>query len=209
MTKREVAESILITLSGGIPNDDAPWSLRQILHHINNGIAFLAKKSAYENANVEGVVYADESFTTTFKDLPIQKDEDNGQYYIDLPELPVGLPGGGGLIRLTPKGSYKSTNLKPISRNEASRFFGLPKIPGKIFYYVEDGDIKFVGCPMITSDSFNVTIISAGAGNLDEELRMPPDMIGELEQIVLNTMRGYGPQDVIEDGENYVSATNQ
>lgn len=207
MTKRELCESILIQLNGGQPNDESPWTLRQVLHHVNSVIAIMARKSAFENHNLGGVAYADDSFNVTFKKLALKRDGSNRQHYLDVPGSPVGIPMGRGLVRVVPSRSFKNINIKIISKREAARFYGLPEVPGMIFCYYDDKGIRFVGCQMITEKEFDVTMVSAGTGGMNDEMSIPEDAVFEIEGMVLERVRGYGPKDVIDDGEHFVSNT--
>ena len=204
-TKKELVQEILYELYGGITSDEARLSERFVLTKVNNTIAFLAKKSAYETNNLEGVTYADDSFWLSFSALPVLLDDITGLFYTVLPAQPVGLPRQRSIqvYPLKVKGGMRSDMFKPISINEVQRMTSLPPIPNKVFFYIKGGNAYFIAANTLIKNhpTVNINIVSADGG-LTAPLNLPPDMVTEAKAMVLKDLRGsmMTPADLHNDG---------
>lgn len=203
LTKRVLVVKIQRMLEGMLPaSTETIYTERFILSHVNDQIAFMAKRSALENSNLDSVTFSADEFTTTYKSVPITKNA-AGQYYLDLPDMPIGLPKGRGLVSIKPSNSYKNNIFKFISAREFSQVLSLPKIPNKIFSYVQDGNVLFNSCMAVIPTPVDITMVSSGGNNLDDELHIPADVEGEITMNIYKMLLNPPPMDVTNDGEEY------
>jgi hypothetical protein len=190
MLKKQLAESILIQLYGGIPSDDARITLRMVGVEINKAIAAAAKKSFYENANLEGVKYANDEFVSTFN-VDVQPADDSGFKYAILPAVPAGLPKSRGMVSVQPKkGAYNDYKRIPLSG--LSAYMNVGVIPKTIAYWIEDGKVYFHPLDTTISVAPNVKIkMIAPTGNDDmlEEMNLPADALQEISLSIVNMFR--------------------
>lgn len=204
-TKQEVVQQIRYELYGGIQSSDPQLSERFILTKVNSHIAALAMVSAFQTTNFEGITYADDFFYITFSNIALSLDTSTGLKYFVLPAVPVGLPRQRSLRIYPPRvqGGLKSDVFKPIGAHEVQRMTSQAPIPGKVFFFVQDGRIYFISANGLTINynTVNLSIASADGG-MDETLNLPQDMINLLIQNILKELRPSmaTPQDLTNDG---------
>lgn len=188
-TRQEVVQEILMDLYGGmIPNDNAV-SERLVLRKVNNWIAEQALKSAYGYNNLESLLYADDIFNITFKNLNLTVDTDYKLKYTPLPALPVGLPRQRSFNVFAT--DVKASMFKPMSRFEYQRISELPSLP-KVFYFIENDnayfDFSFVN-KLTDINQVHMVITTSGALDLSAKLNLPDDMIAAMKISVLMELR--------------------
>lgn len=211
-TKGELIEEILFESYAGFPSNTQRLDERFVVRKVNETIAFLAKKNAFETSNVEGITYADGAFYVSYTGIAIQNDAVNtGLKYIELPASPVGLPRARSFNVFPPagKGGAKSAVFKPIAINEVQLVSGLPSVPNTIFYYPTSGKLHFVSKENSLINAYttlNVTMATSGSTSLDEDVNLPDDYIAELKQILVPQLRTMlmMPQDRLNDGVDQV-----
>lgn len=213
MTKGELVEEIKYEL-GEIWNPDSRFDDRFILRKINEALAFLIKKSAFESNNLEGITATDVGFLSIYTNIPVSSEVDPhiGLKFIVTPVQPIGLPRQRA-FKVFPTitfGGIKSTTFAPIGAHEISSYMSLPAPPNTIFYFLQQDRIYLLNKRQSVVDSYtalNLEVASAGGNSMTERLNMPSDTILELKQIVipqLRAMQGVG-EDKIEDGKDVKS----
>lgn len=199
-TKRQLAQRYMLKLAGDYPTDDFKADERLFLQEINQAIAIVAKDSAIESVNAEGIMFANDQFIVPYRNIDIKQDSSNEFKYSILPDTPIGIVKGRGLVMvLPPLGSENS--LKPIALREVPFLFHQPKIPKVIFYWIEGGLINYYPQPNFTKVSMKM--ITSGIADVDTPLTIPPDVLNKIEKIVMDSiliMFKIKP-DIINDGE--------
>lgn len=199
-SKRQLAQRYLMEYSGGIISDDIVVDERFLIQEINQAIAFVAKGSLLENSQIDGIAFANDQFIVPYRNVLVQSSLDNEFKYSILPDIPVGLPKGRGLIAvLPPLGSENS--LKAISLREVPFLFHQPKIPKVIFYWIEGGIINYY--PQPTFPKVSMKMISSGLSDIDAPLTIPPEaMVAIKAQVEKSLMMLFKIHpDVVNDGQ--------
>lgn len=180
-TKRQLAQRYMIKFSGGMMTDDVKVDERFFIDEINQAIAVVAKASFNQNSQVEGITYAGDEFITTYRGISIITSIDNEFSYSPLPDMPIGLPKGRGLVTVIPPlGSENS--IKLISLREVPFLFHLPKIPKVIFGWLEGGSFNYH--PKPNFGKVTMKMITSGVQDLDTPLTLPPDVFPQIWDIV-------------------------
>lgn len=199
-TKRQLAQRYLIEFSGGMMTDDVKVDERFFIQEINQAIAFLAKGSMMENSQLDGIAFANDQFLVNYKNVIIQDDPTSEFRFSILPDSPIGLPRGRGLVMvLPPLGSENS--LKPISLREVPMLFHQPTIPKVTFYWIEGGTINYYPKPNFSKVSMKM--ISSGVSDIDTPLTIPPEGMIQIKAIVQKSvaMLFQLSPDTLNDGE--------
>lgn len=184
-SKRQLAESYLIEFSGGTISDDVRVDERFVIQEINQAIAFVAKGSMLESSNVDGIAYASDQFITNYRNVAIGTDINNEFQFSTLPDIPVGLPKGRGLMMVIPPlGSENS--FKPISLREVPFLFHQPPIPKVTFYWIEGGIVNY--WPKTTATKVAMKMITNGTSDIDAPLTIPPDALIQVKAQVEKTL---------------------
>lgn len=199
MTKKELAESILLEYYGGPPSDDAVVSLRQVGVMINRALAEAAKKSFYDNSNIEGVAYANDEFTVTFS-VTLNNKDNTGFRWFDMPTAPVGLPKSRGVVFVGPTASAKNA-YKKIPSNMLSVYLDR-EIPLTVVYWIEG--TKCYVYPLDSSVTLpaqlKVRTVGTDDNNMDAEMGITLDAAADVTRIVLQHLRATGGMgDTIND----------
>lgn len=200
-TYQKLAEIIRTNFYGGIPSDDAQFSLRHIAEMIAGEIAFEARKDAFENSNQGETTYSNDLFTSVFKDVPIVDDGD--EKYSVLPATPAGLPNNQEIVSVKVTGS-KCMDVMPMRGKDdfTQGILGYPK--GFFFYKIENGKVVFVSPPPLLEGTVTIKMIGAvsSTGNImDAPLNLPKSSeTAIMDRILLRlTQTRRLPQDVLND----------
>jgi len=119
MTRKVLIEQIRRIYYGGVPNDDATLSEKEVNTYISEAIAYIAKINYTDAIKLDGIESVADSFYATFKNLAITKDNDTGYYSLDLPQVPLGLSRGYGISTVTfPTSTGLAKSPIPISVRE-------------------------------------------------------------------------------------------
>lgn len=196
---KQLAERYLIDFSGGIPSDDSKVDIRFFISEINKAIAIVAKNSMMESANLEGIAYASDQFISTYRNISITKNDTLGEWYIVLPDIPVGLPKSRGLVNITPPIGYGNT-IKAVALKDVPILLRQDVIPGTYFYWLEGGIAQIWPRPLF--DTVNSRMISPPQ-DIDAPLTIPPDAVAQLYDIVKKSVMDLFniEPDKINDGE--------
>lgn len=208
MTYQKISEQIRTLLYGGIPQDDAAFSLRYIAELVAQEVAVQARKNAYENSNGGETTYANDTFTSTFKSVPVSFDSVLKQNYSTLPQIPAALPNNQEVVNITPLGIQGRRRQVVLMKNK-DKFMQdmLPAVKGFILAYIEDGKLYYDNIEQYMFTAVNITMIGAISSTgdlLDAELNVPKsvesEIIGKIFQL-LRASKGL-PEDVMNDARD-------
>ena len=203
MTRKVLIEQIRRMLYGGVPNDDASISEKEINVYINESLAYMAKVNYTDSIKLDGVENVSDVFYLTFKNLAVLKDTDTGYYYTTLPQVPVGLARGYGISTVTfPTSTGLAKSPIPISTRELDYIDNLKQPPIKIFYWPEGKKLWFKSYTNLIGKNAIVRMVSTESSALDDELNLPQEYITDIINLVLNQLkiRKGSPEDIVNDG---------
>jgi hypothetical protein len=203
MTRKVLIEQIRRMLYGGVPNDDASISEKEINVYINQSLAYMAKINYTDSIKLDGVENVSDLFYVTFKNLPVLRDTTTGYYYATLPQVPVGLARGYGISTVTfPTSTGLAKSPIPISVRELDYIDNLKQPPSKIFYWPEGKTLWFKSYTNLIGKNAIVRMVSTESSTLDDELNLPQEYITDIINLVLNQLkiRKGSPEDIVNDG---------
>jgi hypothetical protein len=204
MTRRFHIERFLRQVYGGMPTDDAQVTTNLVNASLNDAVAFAAKQCYKESLSIDGVAYVNNTFYTTFRNLPITADSDF-VWKLTLPEMPLGLgvsDGVNGVQLKDAKGSL-SDPLIPLSANQVTYQKGLKQPQNKIMYWNEGKDIFIKTVLPLAQYKGQVRMISGGlSSDVDSELNLPPDYEPAMDDYLFKRfgLQRNQPQDINNDG---------
>ncbi len=211
MTYQKISEQIRTMLYAGISQDDASFSLRYIAELVAQEVAFQARKNAFENSNGGETTYANDTFTSTFKNVNVAYDSVLKQNYSTLPQIPAALPNNQEIVNITPLGIQGRRRQIVLMKNK-DKFMQdmLPAVKGFILAYIEDGKLYYDNIQEYMFNAVNITMIGAISSTgdlLDAELNVPKssesEIIGKIFQM-LRVSKGL-PEDVTNDARDLPS----
>jgi hypothetical protein len=206
MIRKELAEKIQRRVVGGLATDDTDISLELINVHITDAIALMAKKNYSDSIELEGIEGLADGFYSTFKNIPISKDEDLGLYYCDLPQAPYGIARGHDITNFSvtgfTSGSQQALRIKgsDLALMEQQRY-----VPKRIYYFL-DGKKAWLKTEYVL-DNKKVRIRMASPSenaDLDSELNVPLEYIPDIINYVISILvpEEQSPKDISNDGLN-------
>ena len=179
MTRKQLIEQIIRQVYGSQPTDDASITDGLVNQMINEGVGLMVKQNYRDAIQLDGIGYVNNSFYSTFKALPITKDE-NFLWKLNLPQVPIGIGKNEGISTLRLKNSNGDVSLPVIwlSENQVGYYQSLPPIPGKILAYYEGDVVYIVSTLLLNQYTATATIVSGGdSTNLSSTLNVPDDYI--------------------------------
>lgn len=203
MTRKVLIEQIRRMYYGGVPNDDASLSEKEVNTYLNEAIAYMAKVNYTDAIKLDGIETVADSFYATFKNLAITRDSDTGYYSLDLPQVPLGLARGYGISTVTfPTSTGLAKSPIPISPRELDYVDQLKQPPSKIFYWVEGKKLWFKSYTNLVGRFAIVRMVSTETSDLDAELNVPQEYLNDIITMVLNNLkvRKGTPEDNVNDG---------
>lgn len=203
MTRKVLIEQIRRMYYGGVPNDDASLSEKEVNTYLNEAIAYMAKVNYTDAIKLDGIETVADSFYATFKNLAITRDSDTGYYSLDLPQVPLGLSRGYGISTVTfPTSTGLAKSPIPISPRELDYVDQLKQPPSKIFYWVEGKKLWFKSWTNLVGRFAIVRMVSTETSDLDAELNVPQEYLNDIITMVLNNLkvRKGTPEDNVNDG---------
>lgn len=203
MTRKVLIEQIRRIFYGGVPNDDANLSEKEVNTYINEAIAYMAKVNYTDAVKLDGIETVADSFYATFKNLAITKDNDTGYYSLDLPQVPLGLARGYGISTVTfPTSTGLAKSPIPISPRELDYVDQLKQPPSKIFYWAEGKKLWFKSYTNLVGKFAIVRMVSTETSDLDAEINVPQEYITDIVNMVINQLkiRKGTPEDTVNDG---------
>lgn len=203
MTRRVLIEQIRRIFYGGVPNDDASLSEKEVNTYLNEAIAYMAKINYTDAIKLDGIETVADSFYATFKNLAITKDNDTGYYSLDLPQVPLGLSRGYGISTVTfPTSTGLAKSPIPISVRELDYMDNLKQPPSKIFYWAEGKKLWFKSYTNLVGKFAIVRMVSTETTDLDAEINVPQEYVSDIIDLVINKLkiRKGTPEDNVNDG---------
>ena len=203
MTRKVLIEQIRRILYGGVPNDDASVSEKEINVYLNQAIAYMAKINYTDAIKLDGIETVADSFYATFKNLTVFLDTDTGYYYTELPQVPLGLSRGYGISTVTfPTSTGLAKAPIPISVRELDYMDNLKNPPSKIFYWAEGKKLWFKSYTNLVGKAPIVRMVSSENDDLTAEVNVPQEYISDMINLVLNQLkiRKGTPEEGVNDG---------
>lgn len=203
MTRKVFIEQIRRLYYGGVPNDDANLSEKEVNAYINEAMAYVAKVNYTDAIKLDGIESVSDVFYLTFKNLSITRDADTGYYSLDLPQVPLGLARGYGISTVTfPTSTGLAKSPIPISVRELDYLDAVKQPPSKIFYWPEGKKLWFKSYVNLVGKSAIVRMVSTETSDLDAELNVPQEYIPDIMNLVLNYLkvRKATLEDSVNDG---------
>jgi len=208
MTYQQISEQIRTMLYGGIPSDDAAFSLRYIAELVAQEVAVQARKNAFENSNAGETTYANDTFTSTFTNVTVTYNSTLKQNYSVLPQIPAALPNNQEIVNITPLGIIGRRRQIVLMKNK-DKFMQdmLPPVRGFILAYIEDGKLYYDNIQEYMFTSVNITMVGAISStgdllsaNLNVPKSVESEIIGKIFQM-LRASKGL-PEDVMNDARD-------
>lgn len=204
MTRQFFIERVLRQIYGGQPSQDSNITVGLVNSYLNDAAAFAATKNYKDTYMIDGVNYINNSFYTTFKGLPITKNE-NFLYKVALPQIPLGIGRNEGISTLQFKDSKNNVSFTavPLSTNQVSFQSGMRPIPNKLLYYIE-GDGAFVFTTLnLTTYTASVRMVSGGlSSDLSSTFNVPDDFFPLMVEYIQKQLlfEKSQSQDTVSDG---------
>jgi hypothetical protein len=186
MTRLQLIRRILRQVYGGQPPIDSNITDNLVNNWLTESIADAAKKNYLENLQIDGIAYANNSFYTTFKNIPVSQYEPFF-YQLTLPQIPVGLGNneGVGTLQFVDSDGNISDPAIPLSENQVGYYRSLRPIPNKILYYSEGIFIYAISALQLDSFTAKVRMVSGGnANDLSSIINVPDEYLADITAYV-------------------------
>ncbi len=189
MTRRTLIEMIRRQIYNGQPSADATITVNLVNLYVNRGVAIAAQKNYQDNATLDGIAYVNGSFYTTYKSLPVTKDE-QFLYKVALPHIPLGIGNDEGISTMVLTDSVQNSYpVVWINENQRSYVRGMRPVQHKLIGYSEGGYIFLMSAVPLTSCTAKATMISGGdSSNLDSTIIAPEDYFPIITDYVLKQL---------------------
>jgi hypothetical protein len=204
-TRAIVIERILRQIYGGNPTDDSNITYNLVNQWLNDGIGIAAKKNYTDNIQLDGVSYVNNSFYTSFSDVPVNQ-IDPTTYQIDLPQIPTAIGKNEGISALQfvdSKGLVSHTAI-PLTANQIAYIpESLRIIQNKLLYWNEGKNIFIKSNIILSKYKTKIRMVSGGDSNdLNSTLNIPDDYMPTVIEYVRNQLliEQQRPIDVDNDG---------
>lgn len=180
LLRKQYIEQIRRQIYGGFPSEDAEITVNLVNQWLNQAIAFAAQQNYRDTLKLDGISYVNNSFYTTFKLLPVTKDEDF-LWKVDLPEVPLGIGASEGVSTLRFKDAESNQISLPIiwvTMNQLAFKDGLRNIPSKTLAYIQGSSVYIISDIALNQYTAQVVMISGGdSTDLNSVLNVPPDYL--------------------------------
>lgn len=208
MTRQQLIEQILRQVYGTQPTDDSTITPNLVNLYINQGIGVAVKQNYNEATQLEGVGYVNNSFYSTFKGIPITKD-DGFLWKFKLPSVPYGIAKNEGLSSLVLKENKSNISLPVVflSVNQVTYYQSMPQIPNKTLAYYQGDTVFISSVNLLNQYTATVTLISAGDSNdLSSNLNVPDDYIPVIIEYAVKILSASRAQiqDNVNDGTDAI-----
>lgn len=208
MTRYQLIEQILRAVYGDQPRDDSTITPNLVNQYINQGLALAVHNQYKESLQIDGVSYINNSFYSTYKNIPIVQDQ-NLLWRVQLPSVPLAIGRNDAVadVRLV-KDNNEGIDGIPLSINQKGYQFTMKRIPNRFLYYYEGDKLFILSSLLLNLYTANITLVSGGgAGNnsttdLNSTLNAPEDIIPLIVEYVVKALMAMRqvPQDITNDG---------
>lgn len=191
MTRYQLIERILRSVYGEQPTDDSNITYNLVSQWLNDGIALAAKQNYREGLQIDGVTYVNNSFYTTFKNLPISSYE-NFIFQLTLPQLPLGIGRNEGVatLQFVDASGAVSDPAIPLSENQVGYYQNMRPIPNKTLYYPEGTYLYIISYLQLFNYTAKVRMISGGdSTNPNSVLNIPDDYVPVVIKYCVDMLR--------------------
>jgi hypothetical protein len=201
MTKLGVICEQLERLLKGVISGDRRFPTRpEIALHVRQGLGYVIKGDAFESSNIDGLIYANDQYNLTLKNVPVLTDGD-GVKYSTFSNLPITLPRGRGIVSIRPKGKLERS-YEPILRKDLDTVVGLTRnnVKRRVMYFQEGSKVFYhtTGYASVPN-AVDKTIVCSPVGGMNEELNISDDVEAKLIEYVLKVYGAIGQKPVSEN----------
>lgn len=201
MTKAQIIELIQRDLNNGLPFDDAQVTDNEVSLWLGQAIATVMEDKYKKDAELESIIYMNDYYYATFKNRVVCKDNDTGYYYLNLPQVPLGLPRGisiAGIYFKSAEGQLTETVIQ-ISPQEIDIMRTLPKPKNKIYGWAEGQVFYMMSYKNIKDLKAIVRMVTS---QFDDTTNDIPDNIGvAAADLVIRRLKARtNVQDISNDG---------
>lgn len=186
MTRLQLIRRILRQVYGGQPSIDSNITDNLVNNWLTEALADAAKKNYLENQQIDGIAYVNNSFYTTFVNLPVSQ-FDQFTYQLTLPQIPVGIGNneGVGTLQFVDEDGNISDPAVPLSENEITYYRNMRPIPNKILYYPESIYLYAISTLQLNNFKGKVRMISGGnSADLNSLLNVPDETLADITAYV-------------------------
>ncbi len=205
MTRGELIEKISRQIHGGFAPTDSQITDALINSYISDAIAAVTVKNYRESIEVDNIESIGDAFYSSFKGIPIAKDNDTGYFYSTLPSQPVSLPRGLGIANVTFSGLTGSTaSAVGIKPHEIDFLDIMPANPNKVLFWCEGTKIWMKSPFDLLGKTLRVRMVAPYETDSTAILTLPPEYVMDVINIVTaNLLKEIQiPKDVSNDGIN-------
>ena len=209
MTRYKLVEQILRAVYGDQPRDDSTITPNLVNQYINQALAVGIKNQYKESIQIDGVAYVNNSFYTTYKELAITQ-EQNLLWKVKLPLVPIAIGKNEGVanLRLVDPQGREGYDAIPMSMNQKGYHYEMRRIPNRLLYYYEGGNLFILSSLILNTYKANITLISGGgsgsgsSSDLNSELAAPDDFVAFIVEYVVKALMlaRQAPKDNTNDG---------
>lgn len=212
MVRLAFIERIRRFIYNGQPTSDATITIGLVNNYLNDAIGAAAKQNYKDNKILDGISCVNNSFYTTFKNLPVTQDE-QFLYKVVLPQIPVGIGANEGLPTLQFRDNQSnqiSQTVVFLTQNQKTFFDSMRPIPNKLIAYYEGKNAYIKSTIMLSQYTAHATMVSGGVStDLYSELNVPPDYFPMMQEYLVKVlmMERMNPVDGQNDGLDAVKTT--
>lgn len=178
-------------------NSDNKLDKREVRVLVNECVAVIAKKNAYENAKIDGVICVDGQFISTYENIPIEFNKETNEWFSILPTPVVGLPSKSGVQSVSPMGG-SCGNFWQVDVNANTMFSALEGFTRKdvTYWRVRGNKILFSKEKGVSEKKVMITLV--GLGDADIPTDYAYEIIEMAKKMIMPSIML--PQDKINDG---------
>lgn len=197
-----LAEQIELMYAGGDASADLELDRREIRLLVEQAHNRLISNSYFDNVKAEGEHNVNGQFKTLLTKLPIKKDEDRGESFVELPKSYISLPGNKGVDSVRVFGKPEAKPLIPVNTGFNDLYDGLKAgaLENQIGYYPEGNKIFIANKSKRGNPAgfLNVRLVHGSPEAVGAEQDLV--IIGEVTKI----LAARRPQDKSNDGAQQV-----
>lgn len=205
MDRYTFCERALRQIYGEQPTDDSNITVNLVNSWLGDATAFAAKKNWTDNIQIDQIAYLNNSFYTTFRNVPIIDEGELFLYKLTLPEIPIGVGRNEAVstLQFVDASGNVSDPAIPLSQSQVGYSRGQRPIPNKISYYPEGIFCYIISTLMMTDYTGKIKMVSAGdSTDLNSILNVPQDYFPQMVEYIkmqLSFERAQ-PKDLSNDG---------
>jgi len=206
-TRKILVERVIRHLSNGFASDDFTITDNEVWLYCLDAISKIVTQRARDSWAMESVWEIPEGLSTRLKFTQFTRDDELAEYFVTLPQMPIGLPLGVSILDVYLAGKKgRSKSFYPIKANRVAFMSETEKGKTDAHYYLTGTKLSLVDIEMLgNTDNLYVVMLSAKDETSTSEnipLNMPDDMINDVFVMVVNLVRTrYAlPQDNNNDG---------